>query len=145
MLCDGLTSYSTHSLVQGTKWIPCSHLPVHALRFLLPTRVKEGKDVCLDVIPTCSCSVALYRTGDLGGDTRTPTTDNQNLRKGLGPNLLRLSMPRKQSQSNIRMMVESGACKKYKRSFQSLAVIVLSQRQSQPAHYCSVFSNENKS
>lgn len=110
---DGLTSYSIHSPVQGTKRIPCSGLPVHTLRFPLQRRVKEGKDACLDVILTCNSSVALAWTGDLESNTTTATMDNQNLRKGLGPNFLRLPTHRKQSQSNKGMVVETGACKKY--------------------------------
>lgn len=113
MVCDGLTSYSIHSPVQGTEWIPCSGLPVHTLRFPLQIRVKEGKDVGLDIILPWSCSTALAWTGDLGSNTTTATMDNQNLRKGLGPNLLRLPTPRKQLQSNTRMVVETGACKQY--------------------------------
>ena len=126
MLCDGLL-HPTPSILQcrGPNEYLAVIFPVHTLRFPLPARVKEGKDVCLDVILTCSCSMALAWTGDLGSDTRTPTMDNQNLRKGLGPNLLRLPTPRKQSQSNIRMMLETGACKKYARYFRSLPVIVL--------------------
>lgn len=69
--------------------------------------------MCLDVTLTCGCSVALAWTGDLGSDSTTAAMDNQYLRKGLGSNVLRLPTPRKQLQSNTRMVVETGACKKY--------------------------------
>ena len=94
MVWEGLRSYSTHSPVQGTKRIPCSGIPLHTPRFPLEIRVKEGKDMCLDVILTCSCSTALAWPGDLGSNTTIATTDNQNLRKGLGSNLLRLPTPK---------------------------------------------------
>lgn len=48
-----------------------------------------------------------------GSNTRTQTMGNQNLSKSPDPNILRLSTPRKQLQSNTRMVTEAGAFKNY--------------------------------
>lgn len=71
MLYDELRSYSIHPPVQGTKGIHCSPLLVRTLRFLLPKRVKEGKDMCLGVL---TCSMAWTWTGNLGSNIMTPNS-----------------------------------------------------------------------
>lgn len=83
LLYDRLRSYSIHPPIQGTKGIPCSPLPVNTLRFPLPTRVKEGKDMCLGVVLTCSMAWAL--TGDLGSNTITANSTMKSWGKVLAP------------------------------------------------------------